>query len=480
VIRYLEINGLKAFGSRVIAPIASLTLVFGNNSAGKSSLLQALLLLKQTIEESPDGALQSSGALVDLGTYANLVHRHEGHRSVQLGLGAGEEAMGIGLALRFGGETSVAHEVIAQWSHSARDVRVVVQRRDDGRGSWSAERWPPPELTAWVASVMGPRKHLPTGWLAAREAGVRAGGFDLDLEAWDGMPTEVVSAAVARVGGQFIAEPGPGNIAATTWLPAKLDGSDDQGDRDAAAVRAVIDTALRRVTSCVIDALGSLTYLGPVRSPPPRIVTPSGRPPTGLGTTGDLTAARLANDPGLLASVNRHLAELDIDYQLEVVPLAAEDALLREAYTLRLLDQRYDDPVPIHVADVGYGISQLLPVIVAGVVSRGGTVVVEQPELHVHPGLQARFGQVLLEQSADTNFIIETHSEHLMLRLLRNVRGGLLNTRDLAVLYVGHAPDDTTTFVQRLDVDDDGEFADWWPDGFFTEREEELFDPPPS
>ncbi len=70
--------------------------------------------------------------------------------------------------------------------------------------------------------------------------------------------------------------------------------------------------------------------------------------------------------------------------------------------------------------------------------------------------------------------LVETHSEHLVLRLLRRVREGVLNPEDLAILYVEqHA--DGAAFVRRLDVDSDGELAGGWPGDFFAERLDEVF-----
>jgi predicted ATPase len=108
---------------------------------------------------------------------------------------------------------------------------------------------------------------------------------------------------------------------------------------------------------------------------------------------------------------------------------------------------------------------------------------IEQPELHIHPLLQANLGDLFIVASARRQFLIETHSEHLILRALRRIRetnAGELNDGDppftpdkLSVIYV-EATADGTTFKQ-LRVDEAGEFVDRWPHGFFEERAKELF-----
>lgn len=140
--------------------------------------------------------------------------------------------------------------------------------------------------------------------------------------------------------------------------------------------------------------------------------------------------------------------------------------------------------------DVGSGIGYILPVLCAICDSNYGifkdhtsTVFIQQPELHIHPALQAAMGDVFIETSAHHQQVIETHSEHLLLRILRRIRQSHLQSpaspelrvhaQDVCVLYFNPTPDGTTT-VKRLRITEDGEFMDRWPRGFFGERDLEL------
>lgn len=138
--------------------------------------------------------------------------------------------------------------------------------------------------------------------------------------------------------------------------------------------------------------------------------------------------------------------------------------------------------IPVSSSDIGVGISQLLPLIVASQDTKKGIVACEQPELHIHPRVQVAVGDLLIESSNDKTFLIETHSEHLILRLLRRVRqtsnnelpdgvGPVLNT-DISILYLEPSVDGVK--VKKIEVDEDGEFLVKWPKGFFAERREEL------
>ena len=93
----------------------------------------------------------------------------------------------------------------------------------------------------------------------------------------------------------------------------------------------------------------------------------------------------------------------------------------------------------------------------------------------MHPKLQADLGDLLAEaikEPRQNRFIIETHSEHLILRLQRLIRKKLLEPEDVSVIYVSRGPDGAK--AERLHLDEDGDFIDEWPSGFFLERLREL------
>ena len=141
--------------------------------------------------------------------------------------------------------------------------------------------------------------------------------------------------------------------------------------------------------------------------------------------------------------------------------------------------------IKMHPKDVGTGVSQVVPVIVSAISNQDKFVIMEQPELHLHPKLQAELGDLFIESVKKNNntLLLETHSEHLILRILRRIREK--NDGELPELLPDFSPDDlsvyyieqseTGTKATRLRVDETGEFIDRWPNGFFEERAEELF-----
>ena len=156
--------------------------------------------------------------------------------------------------------------------------------------------------------------------------------------------------------------------------------------------------------------------------------------------------------------------------------------------------------LPVRISDIGVGISQILPVVAAALdPDRPGITAIEQPELHVHPKMQVELGDLFAaaldrpvsglgavsdrpDQSAGI-FLIETHSEHLILRLLRRIEethsGELpegkpaLQPDQVSVVFLEQC--DGRVRATPLRIDETGEFVDRWPQGFFEERSNELF-----
>jgi hypothetical protein len=163
--------------------------------------------------------------------------------------------------------------------------------------------------------------------------------------------------------------------------------------------------------------------------------------------------------------------------------LRAELLSLPEKTRLALIHARND--LEVSPQDIGIGVSQLIPVLVAALDGADRLTAIEQPELHIHPALQVVLGDLFISAISNkpTLLLIETHSEHLLLRLLRRVReageGELppgvtgLKPDQLSVIYVEDAENGAT--YTELPIDLTGEFTRRWPKRFFDERARELF-----
>ena len=134
--------------------------------------------------------------------------------------------------------------------------------------------------------------------------------------------------------------------------------------------------------------------------------------------------------------------------------------------------------------DVGSGLGYVLPVIVAFWTKQ--QCFVQQPELHLHPALQASLGDAIIEATNNgRSLLVETHSEHILLRILKRVRqtnsdplragAYRIDPSAISIIYCEPSPDGSTHAVS-LKVTSEGEFIGRWPRGFFAERDGELFD----
>ena len=172
-----------------------------------------------------------------------------------------------------------------------------------------------------------------------------------------------------------------------------------------------------------------------------------------------------------------------------LVPLDLRDPDPKDSYyllsqpaavTLHLIDS---SGKVIALRDVGSGIPFVIPILIT--VTQSGLKFIQQPELHLHPKLQGRLADVFIDAIKHTSgpLIIETHSEHLLLRLLRRIRQTTkgktsvytLNPDQLAVYYFDGEIGGGTIVTQQL-VTPLGDFYNDWPKGFFNERDKDLFD----
>jgi AAA domain, putative AbiEii toxin, Type IV TA system len=309
----------------------------------------------------------------------------------------------------------------------------------------------------------------------------------------------------------------------------------------AAAMRFFLPRTLNDLIRGLNDAIGQellrLRYLGPLRSYPPRhlafaqhhdpnwfagggyawdvvrrdehvrnAVNSWLKAPDRLQTPYELIVRELVGidqlDTPLLKGIEEISLDIRPDHDKDDVPTGAYPIIEdpeAEAVHLREVIQASDiDKIPdlilvdrrsntvVSHRDVGIGVSQVLPVLVAAFASQGKILAMEQPEIHLHPALQAELGDVFIESALGVRgntFILETHSEYLILRLLRRIRettdGELppdltpIRPEHVAVLYV--LPDNDGAKVVEIPIRPDGEFGERWPQGFFAERAKELF-----
>ena len=560
----LRLKTSRGIGNRQQIQLRPITLLFGPNSAGKSTILQALHYLREILERGNiDPDVTIAGGLIDLGGFATLVHNHELDRTVTLkvtldvsdeqgveglplnaGLSIGEPEFAelpirylVGESLEYRDDAivhEVGLEVDIRWSEleqapyvgrlaielDGEPLAAIVSPPQEGRAQLTDFNFAHPLLRRAV---------LPDDEPADEAGALTASSSSLDEEIW----------ALAREAAADHSTPGiPDDqlrIAVGTDLGAlpPLDRELILEIRDPDVKKAELEEHTPRVNGLrsllsemilgpvrlVRDHLAQMTYIGPLREIPNRSYRPQVTPDEARWARGLAAWDLLYNDRSgeLMEEINRWLSgegRLGTTCQFEKVefkevpvPSAIhqmfergldEDDIgdLQELYSIlatrtQIALRDFENGILVAPVDVGVGISQMVPVVVAALRRKDGILAIEQPELHVHPAIQTGMGDLFIRAVAtDPNgltsaktLIVETHSEHIMLRLLRRIREttddelppgvARLSPEDLSIIYVETADDGVR--IRSLRVDAEGEFLDRWPLGFFEERAGELF-----
>lgn len=258
-------------------------------------------------------------------------------------------------------------------------------------------------------------------------------------------------------------------------------------------VRTFLEMVVLGTTLQLASFLRDAQYIGPLRTIPPRgfLYERAGRITSwadGLAAWDLLLADRLT----LVERTNAWLRKLGAGCQVVVQQLfdgGADAEELSDGHvdkTARRLLLDTGAGSFVLPSEVGAGISQLIPVIVAAIEGRGGLTLVEQPEIHVHPAVQVGLGDMLLDGARREGqrriTLVETHSEHLLLRVMRRMRETHDGTvpegvrpvapGDVSVVLV--EKDGERSIARKMPLNERGELVKAWPGGFFEEGLREV------
>jgi len=446
----LRIRNFKCWKDTGDMQMAPLTVFFGANSAGKSSIGQFLRLLQQTIEFADRKAVFYFGgqnSTVELGSYEDMIYTHDPSQDLKF-----DYAWDCKDGLDFQDPHSKKRHQYDAMHFSAKIGLGAKAKRS--------------MFVKWFCYEL--RKGADTLKIGMSTKGGSNSKYALEVEEYD----------LKRPAGRV-------------WpldAPVHFYAFPDMVFTRYQNVDFVTDLNLQHQ-----NLFASMSYLGPLRHEAERVYRWSGSDPDSVGYRGEHAV------PAMLAAQERRLnlkakhhrkkfAEIIVDElekmgladSLNVRLLSAEQQLYEVKVATKYSQGRGNlrgDSLP----DVGVGVAQVLPVLVQCFYApRGSIIIMEQPEIHLHPSAQSALADVMIdaihsrENGADRNIqlIIETHSEHFLRRLQLRIAQKEIAWEKVAAYFV--EPDDGRAHLERLKIDEFGNIRNW-PKNFFGDEAGDIY-----
>jgi len=406
MLTHLQLKNFKAWTDTGLVDLKPVTMLLGTNSSGKSTLIQSLLLLRQTVQ-SPDRTIHLNlggdelNDFFNFGDFDNVLTQGASPRQFQIRFEfkrpeKKDEVTEGSFQCSYGQTSSGAVEVQSMRLSQADNRQITVVRRDKGAYSLT--------VNAESQVRMKSRELAPERSIALSAKALAALGTD-------GALVEDMSLAVRR-------------------------------------------------------ELESIVYLGPLRRKPERDYVWNKSKPGEVGVDGHKAVDVLLASTLLRGEDKSEIAD-SVSYWLKRMKVAEKLEVRQIGRSTRYEVVIHRDGVIANLRDVGIGVSQVLPVLtVAFFAHAGSTILLEEPEIHLHPLAQSVLAELFVEVSKKRNvqFVVETHSEHLFRRMQTLVAKEKTKVSDCAMYFVEKGKSGAQ--LRSLSLDEYGRLTNW-PDHFF-------------
>ena len=437
----LRLENFKSWKDSGNVPLRPITGFFGTNSSGKTSLFQALLLMKQTVESPDRGILFHFGdgrTPVHLGDFESVINNHDTKKPLKFSVGW-HAKRNIEIPKAYSsGEIATGDE-----------VGFEVEAREGAMDSGKAL------LLEKMAYRIADRQRIGMRRLTGQMAySLYADGSDFNFS----HETEEDKYHLRPF--KFHHFP--------FW-------AQDYFEDEYFPFHLYYGLEL---------LLRDLYYLGPLRASPSRTYARSGAQPVDMGQSGEFVVdALLSSRERDMRIGQRHLSkspaiDLHVASWLKRLGLVRDFRVEELAEGSRIFEvkvRKSGSSAEALLTDVGFGVSQILPVLVlCFYVPRGSTVLLEQPDIHLHPSVQAGLADVFIDawKRCKVQILFESHSEHLLRRLQRRIAEGKIKEEDVSLFFCS-AGESSTSSISHLEVDRLGNISNW-PKDFFGDQFGEI------
>lgn len=431
----IKLSNFRAFQTEIAVRIRPITVLIGRNSAGKSTLIKFLLMLRQTLESLGDSFFATNGSHVQLGTWRDLRHSRTRDRRFR------DDYFRFKIAVET--EDLPSPEIQAMWQAVSRTNVVSVE------GNTS-------------------RLHLEFAAQPLRKQLERT-EFTIEGRVHYGRKFKYGSHDVSGYlpNGSLFHKRGE-NLERAGFLRF--------GERNDSLNELVKGIAAERFLDALRHEFLSQRHLSPIREESQQTVQTGSPPSDDVGHRGEFAMPHLAE---FFTNPDMHdRAEFLTSFAASV---ARVDKLSFKSKLAKVLTQikgrNIDTQAVCSLADFGFGVSQCLPIFVQGAMHhRGQLLLVEQPEAQLHPTAQLELGSFFAElwRQKGVPSIVETHSANVLLRLRRLVKEGRIQPTDVSVAFFTvqqvegpRGAKFPAVVVKNLDIDKNGLLSKGLPMEFF-------------
>ncbi len=428
----LSLKNFKSWEKIDKMKLAPITGLFGTNSSGKTSILQLLLMMKQTVESADRLQVLDFGSdksPANLGSFRDVVFGHMSPGTLQWSIrweldkpfeivGVEEESKGKVL---FSGK-EIGFDVFVE-ENEKKKLQVQTLEYAFSRGKFTMKR--------------------------------KNGGkenYELDVHS-------PIDFHLKKTTGRF-------------WdLPAPVKCYGFPNEINARYQNAGFFADLQLQFENLF--LGT-KYLGPLRDYPKRQYSWLGTEPIDMGPRGERVVEALlaAREKGLKVSKGKGRPKVTLEARvaewLKELGLISSFIVEKEGGNIYCVKvKRSEQSADVLITDVGFGVSQILPAIVlCYYVPEGSIIILEQPEIHLHPAVQSGLADVFIDvvKRRNVQIIFESHSEHLLKRFQRRIAEQSLSKDDVAFYF--SETNAKSSKLTTLDVDLFGNIRNW-PENFF-------------